>query len=123
LANGLGTSGYANENRGSGTCCTIGDIILSVNSYGLGTYLPADGTVLSIQANSTLFSILGTRFGGNGTTNFALPDLTPCLMRGNMSGMRPRDMRSDDSTTVAGSYPCKAVAIALTSARIAAVPS
>jgi hypothetical protein len=77
LSSGLGTSGYGNENRGTGTGCTIGDIILSVNSYGLGTYLPADGAVLSIQANSALFSILGVKFGGNGTTNFTLPDLRP----------------------------------------------
>ncbi len=34
-----------------------------------------DGQLLSIQQNTALFSILGTTFGGNGTTNFALPDL------------------------------------------------
>jgi microcystin-dependent protein len=35
----------------------------------------ADGTVLSISSNTALFSLLGTTFGGNGTTTFALPDL------------------------------------------------
>jgi microcystin-dependent protein len=30
---------------------------------------------MSIQQNAALFSILGTTFGGNGTTTFALPDL------------------------------------------------
>ena len=34
-----------------------------------------NGALLSIQQNAALFSLLGTRFGGNGTTNFALPDL------------------------------------------------
>lgn len=34
-----------------------------------------NGALLSIQANAALFSLLGTRFGGNGTTNFQLPDL------------------------------------------------
>jgi microcystin-dependent protein len=34
-----------------------------------------NGQLLSIQQNTALFSLLGTTFGGNGTTNFALPDL------------------------------------------------
>lgn len=34
-----------------------------------------DGTLLPISANQALFSLIGTNFGGNGTTNFALPDL------------------------------------------------
>lgn len=33
------------------------------------------GQLLSIAQNSALFSLLGTTYGGNGTTNFALPDL------------------------------------------------
>ncbi|MDD5562547.1 MAG: tail fiber protein [Thermoanaerobaculaceae bacterium] len=35
----------------------------------------ADGSILSIQQNTALFSLLGTTYGGNGTQNFALPDL------------------------------------------------
>jgi microcystin-dependent protein len=34
-----------------------------------------DGQLLSISQNQALFSILGTSFGGNGTTTFALPNL------------------------------------------------
>lgn len=34
-----------------------------------------NGALLSIQTNTALFSLLGTQYGGNGTTNFALPDL------------------------------------------------
>jgi microcystin-dependent protein len=33
------------------------------------------GQLLSIQQNTALFSLLGTFYGGNGTTNFQLPDL------------------------------------------------
>ena len=46
-----------------------------------GNYCPrnwggaADGTLLAISANTALFSLLGTTYGGNGTTTFALPDL------------------------------------------------
>lgn len=34
-----------------------------------------DGQLLSIASNSALFSLLGTAFGGDGRTTFALPDL------------------------------------------------
>jgi microcystin-dependent protein len=34
-----------------------------------------DGQILSISLNTALFSLLGTTYGGNGTTTFALPDL------------------------------------------------
>jgi microcystin-dependent protein len=33
------------------------------------------GQTLAISQNTALFSLLGTTFGGNGTTNFQLPDL------------------------------------------------
>lgn len=38
-------------------------------------YLPADGRQLSTSDYATLFSLIGNRFGGNGSTNFNLPDL------------------------------------------------
>jgi microcystin-dependent protein len=34
-----------------------------------------DGQLLPISQNTALFSLLGTNYGGNGQTNFALPDL------------------------------------------------
>lgn len=34
-----------------------------------------DGRILSIAQNTALFSLLGTTYGGNGQTTFALPDL------------------------------------------------
>ncbi len=34
-----------------------------------------NGQVLPIAQNTALFSLLGTQYGGNGTNNFALPDL------------------------------------------------
>lgn len=39
------------------------------------TWAFCNGQLLSIAQNTALFSILGTTYGGNGTTNFALPDL------------------------------------------------
>ena len=43
-------------------------------AYG-SNYLPADGRILPITGNTALFSLIGINYGGNGTTNFALPDL------------------------------------------------
>jgi microcystin-dependent protein len=34
-----------------------------------------DGTLISISENPTLFQLIGTFYGGNGQTNFSLPDL------------------------------------------------
>ena len=34
-----------------------------------------DGQIMSIAQNTALFSLLGTTYGGNGVTTFALPDL------------------------------------------------
>ena len=49
-------------------------------SWFAGNYAPPgfaklEGQLLSIAANSALFSLLGTTYGGDGETNFALPDL------------------------------------------------
>ncbi len=38
-------------------------------------WAPCDGRQLSIAQWSAVFSLLGTQFGGNGQTTFALPDL------------------------------------------------
>ncbi|WP_458120880.1 tail fiber protein [Paenibacillus sp. Z6-24] len=53
----------------------IGETIpfaVPVSVNGLGK---AEGTILPIIQNQALFSLLGTRFGGDGRTNFQLPDL------------------------------------------------
>ncbi len=72
---GTGDGTYIGPGNGNNTC-TLGDTILSINSYNGGAYLPADGRILPIASNTAVFSLMGTNFGGNGTTNFALPNLT-----------------------------------------------
>jgi microcystin-dependent protein len=34
-----------------------------------------DGQIMGINQNTALFALLGTNFGGNGTTTFGLPDI------------------------------------------------
>lgn len=63
--------------------CVIGDVFLSVNGYGGdGNALPADGRAIPIQNNTALFSLIGINFGGNGTTNYNLPDLRAFAPKG-----------------------------------------
>ena len=52
----------------------------------------ADGQLLDINQNTALFSILGTTYGGDGRTNFALPDLRGRLAvhEGQGPGLSPR---------------------------------
>jgi microcystin-dependent protein len=53
----------------------LGEIrIVSFNFAPLGWAL-CNGQLLPINQNQALFSLLGTTYGGNGQTNFALPDL------------------------------------------------
>jgi microcystin-dependent protein len=47
--------------------------IFGFNFAPLG-WATCDGQILSIAQNTALFSLLGTNYGGNGTTTFALPN-------------------------------------------------
>jgi microcystin-dependent protein len=53
----------------------IGEILIFAGNFAPRGYAFCNGQVLSISQNTALFSILGTTYGGNGQTNFALPNL------------------------------------------------
>ena len=53
----------------------LGEIMSFAGTFAPSGYALCQGQLLSIQQNQALFSILGTTYGGNGTTTFALPDL------------------------------------------------
>lgn len=53
----------------------IGQIQIFAFNYPPYQWAFCDGQILSIAQNSVLFSLMGTTFGGNGQTTFALPDL------------------------------------------------
>jgi microcystin-dependent protein len=44
------------------------------------------GQVLPISQNTALFSLVGTSYGGNGTTTFQLPNMQGCIPVGEGSG-------------------------------------
>lgn len=51
-----------------------------------------NGQLMSISQNTALFSLLGTYYGGDGKTTFALPNLQGCapMHQGNGAGLTPR---------------------------------
>lgn len=53
----------------------IGQIILFAGNFDIRGYASCNGQIMAIAQNTALFSILGTTYGGNGQTTFALPDL------------------------------------------------
>ena len=57
----------------------IGTIIPWGLSYAPVGWLKCDGTLLRIAGNEKLFSVIGTTYGGDGRTTFALPDLRGCV--------------------------------------------
>jgi microcystin-dependent protein len=62
----------------SHACCAepyIGSICFTAASYCPEGYLPADGRLLNIAQYQALYALLGTTYGGDGRTTFALPDL------------------------------------------------
>jgi microcystin-dependent protein len=53
----------------------LGAIFIFAGNFAPKGYQLCQGQLLPIAQYAALFSILGTTYGGNGTTNFALPDL------------------------------------------------
>ena len=53
----------------------IGQIGIFGFNFAPRNWAQCDGQLLPIAQNSALFSILGTTYGGNGQTTFALPNL------------------------------------------------
>jgi len=53
----------------------LSSIYLFGGNFAISTFALCAGQILAISSNTALFSLIGTYYGGNGTSNFALPDL------------------------------------------------
>lgn len=53
----------------------LASIVLFAGNFAPRGWAFCQGQILSIAQNTALFSLLGTTYGGNGQTTFALPDL------------------------------------------------
>jgi microcystin-dependent protein len=53
----------------------VGEIHMFAGSFAPAGWMFCEGQLLSIAENETLFQLVGTTYGGDGQTTFALPDL------------------------------------------------
>ena len=60
----------------------VGDLALVGFNFNPIGWQIAAGQLLSISQYTALFSLLGVNYGGNGTSNFALPNLQGCVALG-----------------------------------------
>ncbi|MFT6503565.1 MAG: microcystin-dependent protein [Crocinitomicaceae bacterium] len=58
-----------------GTDTYLAEIMPFAGNFAVRGYAYCDGQLLPISQNTALFSIIGTIYGGDGRTTFALPDL------------------------------------------------
>lgn len=54
----------------------VGEIQIYGFNFAPYNWAMCQGQLMPIQQNTALFSLLGTQFGGNGTTNYQLPNYT-----------------------------------------------
>ncbi|NOQ26212.1 MAG: hypothetical protein GQ564_12685 [Bacteroidales bacterium] len=64
----------------------LGEVRMFAGTFPPRSWAFCDGSLLPISSYNALFTILGTQFGGDGETNFALPDLRGCVPVGAGSG-------------------------------------
>ena len=72
----------------------IGEIRMFSGNFAPANWAFCDGQLLPITGNEALFSLLGTIYGGDGRTTFALPDMrgrVPLHM-GSGAGLSPRTL-------------------------------
>ena len=69
----------------------VGQVIAVGFNFAPTGWALCDGSLLPISQNTALFSLLGTNFGGDGTTTFGLPDLRgrAALSAGQGTGLQP----------------------------------
>ncbi|MFY1829874.1 phage tail protein [Myxococcus fulvus] len=78
----------------------IGEIRMFAGNFAPRGWAFCQGQILSIAQNTALFSILGTTYGGNGQTTFALPDLRGRypMQPGQGPGLSPRTLGEQGGT-------------------------
>lgn len=89
----------------------LSQIIYLPFSWETTQTVPCRGQIIDIQHNEALYSLLGTRFGGDGQKTFALPDLRPWSDSGPDYGHRHRREWNQDEMVahivLYGIYPSR----------------
>jgi len=66
---------FTSSLKAQGSDPFLGQIAFVPYNFVPQNWAPCNGQLMSISQNQALFSLLGTMYGGNGTTTFALPDM------------------------------------------------
>jgi len=69
----------------------LGEIRMFAGNFAMNGWALCDGQLLPIAQNTALFTVLGTTYGGDGKTTFALPDLRGrvAINQGTGTGLSP----------------------------------
>src|SRR5258708_35463248 len=72
----------------------VAEIRIFTGNFAPKGWAQCDGQLMSISQNTALFSLLGTTYGGDGKSNFALPNLQGCapMQAGQGPGLSLRDL-------------------------------
>ena len=73
-SNGIFPARADDDYDGQATC-DVGSIVLEGQQFQPAGWVAADGRSLSVTRAAKLFAVLGTTFGGDGTTTFKVPDI------------------------------------------------
>lgn len=78
----------------------VAEIRIVPSNFAPSGWAFCDGQLLPIAQNTALFSLLGTTYGGNGTSTFALPDLQgrAPMHPGTGPGLTRRDLGESGGT-------------------------
>jgi len=83
----------------------LAEIKMFAGNFAPHGYAFCNGQIIAISQNTALFSLLGTTYGGNGTTTFALPNMQgrAPVHQGNGAGIDPvslGEMAGETSVTL-----------------------
>lgn len=83
----------------------VAEIRMFAGNFAPHNWALCNGQIMAISQNTALFSLIGTYYGGNGTSTFALPDLRgrAAMHQGNGAGLTPRvlgEVAGENSVTL-----------------------
>ena len=90
----------------------VAEIRMFAGNFAPNGWAFCDGSILSIALNTALFSLLGTTYGGDGRTTFALPDLRgrAPMHAGDGPGLSSRSLGESAGTETVTITPAQAPA-------------
>lgn len=90
---------FPNRDGGGATTGLIGQVFQAAQNFPVG--IPCDGRLLPIAQYEALFAVIGTIYGGDGQTTFAVPDLRGRTIIGTGNGFDVGETVGSENVTIA----------------------